>query len=112
MGLCRLYGLEAGGHFATLWGIAQATWRRNFDINMNMFELDAAEGSDGPLGHRLVGPAVPLRVLRLPVPEVAAHRLECLWRVEPELFVRDGRVCDELRDVASSGFPTCQCMLR
>ena len=32
---------------------------------------------------------VPLGVLRLPVPQVAAHRLEVLLRLEPELLLSE-----------------------
>ena len=66
---------------------------------------DAAEGRDGAGGDGLVGAAVTLGVLRLPVPEVAAHRLESLGRVEAKLLARDLGVCDQFWDVTTSTLP-------
>ena len=88
---------------AVLASITGAPQRRSRDESQpSKVGSDPPERRHRPRRHELVRPAVSFRVLRLPVPEIAAHRLERLRRVEPELFARDGGVRDQFGDVASS----------
>ena len=51
------------------------------------------------VGDSLIG-IVPLGVLRLPVPQIAAHRLERLLRLEAQLRLRERRVRGQVGDVS------------
>src|SRR5260221_10125410 len=48
--------------------------------------------------------AIAAWVLRLPVPQVAAHRGQVLFRTEPKFLFRKGRVGSQIWNVATPGW--------